>query len=93
MAHAALRALVRRIAHSYRMFLVVTTLACLGECFAASLYAVSVHGRHGDGDADVPSDVSSDVSSGLASSFAVGLRVRFPKEPPHDEEGEAGPRS
>ena len=46
--HAALRALVRRIAHSFRMFLVVTTLACLVECFAVSLYAVSSDGdgRH-----------------------------------------------
>ena len=77
--HAALRALVRRIAHSYRMFLVVTTLACLGECFAASLYAVSVHGRHGDGDADVPSDVSSDVSSDVdRRDLKLALRSAVP---------------
>ena len=79
--HAALRALVRRIAHSFRMFLVVTTLACLVECFAASLYAVSVHGRHVDGDADVSSDVSSYVSSdgdptrALRSAVPSALRL------------------
>ena len=67
--HAALRALVRRMAHSFRMFLVVTTLACLGECFAASLYAVSVH-------ADVLSDGDRrDLTRALGSAVPSALRL------------------
>ena len=66
---AALRALVRRMAHSFRMFLVVTTLACLGECFAASLYAVSVH-------ADVLSDGDRrDLTRALGCAVPSALRL------------------
>ncbi len=67
--HAALRALVRRMAHSFRMFLVVTTLACLGECFAASLYAVSVHAAvSSDGD-------RRDLTRALRSAVPSALRL------------------
>ena len=32
--HASLRGLVRKLAHSFRLFLVVSSLGCLGESFA-----------------------------------------------------------
>ena len=47
--HASLRGLVRKLAHSFRLFLVVSSLGCLGESFAFCFHVAvgdSSNGAH-----------------------------------------------